>query len=96
MEHFEQSSTVTELCDYDWMSFICCRTHEEHEVWVTDVGQSFNLSLKLNAKLSVDDQALDFELLHSDISEFVLGRIDNCSSSFSNLLEVCELSKINL
>lgn len=96
MEHFEQSSTVTELCDYDWMALVCCRTHEQHEVWVTDVGQGFNLPLKLNAKLSVYDQALDFELLHSNISEFILGLIDNRSSSFSNLLEVCQLSKINL
>jgi len=87
---------MTELCDYDWMALVCCRTHEEHEVWVTDVGQGFNLPLKLNAELSVYDQALDFELLHSDISEFILGLIDNCSSSFANLLEVCQLSKINL
>lgn len=96
MEHFEQSSTVAELCDYDWMALVCCRTHEEHEVWVTDVGQGFNLPLELNAKLSIDDQALDLELLHSNISEFILGLIDNCSSSFSNLLEVCQLSEINL
>ena len=78
------------------MALVCCRTHEQHEVWVTDVGQGLNLPLKLNAELSVYDQALDFELLHSNISEIILGLIDNCSSSFPNLLEVCQLSKINL
>lgn len=87
---------MTELCDYDWMALVCCRTHEQHQVWVADVGQGFNLPLELNAELSVYDQALDFELLHSDISEFILGLIDNCSSSLANLLEVCQLSKINL
>lgn len=96
VKHFEQSSTMTELCDYDWVALVCCRTHEEHEVWVTDVGQGFNLPLELDAELPVYDQALDFELLHSNIGEFILGLIDNSSSSFANLLQVGQLSKINL
>lgn len=96
MEHFEQSAAVTKLCDYDWVPLICCCTHEEHKVWVADVSQCLNLPLKLNAQLPVDDQALDFELLHGDICELVLCLIDDCSSSFSNLLEVCQFSEINL
>ena len=96
MQDLEQSSTVAELCDYDWVSFICCSTHKKHQIWMTDMGQCLYFPLKLETQFSIDNQTLNFELLDGHISELVLRLIHDRCGSLTNFLQVGKLLEINL
>lgn len=96
VQDLKQSSTMAKLCDYDWMPFVCCGAHEEHKIWMTDMGQCLDLPLELEAQFSIDNQTLNFELLDGHIREFVLCLIYNCCGSFADFLQIGELLEVDL
>ena len=88
VQDLKQSSTMTKLCHYNWMPFVCGSTHKKHKIWMADMSQCLNLSLELETEFSINDQALNFELLDGHIGKFILCLIDDCCSSLANFLQI--------
>ena len=84
VKNFEEGSAVAEFGDNDWVALVHRGSHEQHQVRVADFRQSFNFSLEFEAELIVDDEALGFKFLYSDICVLVLSLVYYSCSSFTN------------